>query len=59
MPNNNNIIADLKAEDVSYEDMKVLEKLTQDLPEGELRSFLEFLLETVKSNKNLYMIATY
>lgn len=58
MPNNN-IIADLKAEDVSYEDMKVLEKLIQDLPEGELRSFLEFLLKTVKANKNLYMIATY
>lgn len=59
MPNNNNIIADLKAEDVSYEDMKVLEKLIQDLPEGELRSFLEFLLKTVKDNKNIYMIATY
>lgn len=58
MPNNN-IIADLKAEDVSYEDMKVLEKLIQDLPEGELRSFLEFLLKTVKDNKNIYMIATY
>ena len=58
MPNNN-IIADLKAEDVSYEDMKVLEKLIQDLPDGELRSFLEFLLKTVKANKNLYIIATY
>ena len=54
-----NNITELRAEDVSYEDMKVLEKLIQDLPEGELRSFLEFLLETVKSNKNLYMIASY
>lgn len=55
----NNNITELRAEDVSYEDMKVLEKLIQDLPEGELRSFLEFLLKTVKANKNLYMIATY
>ena len=54
-----NNITDLKAEDISYEDMKVLEKLIQDLSEGELRSFLKFMLNTIKANKNLYMIATY
>ena len=55
----NNNITELRAADVEPDELAMLEEAVKNLAFGELHDALIFMLETVKANKNFYMIATY
>lgn len=55
----NNNITELRAADVEQDELAMLEEAVKNLAFGELHDALIFMIETIKDNKNLYMIATY
>lgn len=54
-----NNITEVKASEVSPEEIDTLDQLIQTLGSGELHDTLMFMLEKLDANKNLYIIATF